>query len=80
MLKQRGGEMKHQKVVVAEFENEINAEIAKGHLEFEGIEASIAKSDVGGMFPASQYAEGVQLLVDKTEEERARTILKLKHS
>ncbi len=72
--------MKHQQVVVAEFENEINAEIAKGHLESEGIEASIVRNNVGGMFPASQYTEGVQLVVDKTEEGRARRILKPKHT
>jgi hypothetical protein len=72
--------MKHQQVVVAGFENEINANIAKGHLESEGIGASIVKNIVGGMFPASQYTEGVQLMVDKSEEEREKRILESKHT
>ncbi len=72
--------MKYQQVVVADFENEINAEIAKGHLKSEGIEASIVRNNVGGMFPASQYTEGVQLMVDKSEEERAKRILEPKHT
>ncbi len=40
--------MKHEQVVVGEFENEIDAEIAKGHLESAGIEASVIKDDAGG--------------------------------
>ncbi len=70
--------MKGQQVVVGEFENEIDAEIAKGHLESTGIKASIIKDDGGGMFPSLQNTDGVQLLVDETEEEKARIILKEK--
>lgn len=71
--------MKHEQVVVGEFINEIDAEIAKGHLESEGIKASIIKNNVGGMFPSLQYTEGVQLSVDESQEEKARTIIKPKH-
>ncbi len=70
--------MKRDQVVVGEFENEIEAEIAKGHLESAGIKASIIKDDVGGTFPSLQTTEGVKLLVAETEEERARTVLKAK--
>ncbi len=72
--------MKHRQVVVAEFRNEIDAEIAKGHLASEGIEASIIKNNVGGMFPALQYTEGVQLSVAETDEKKARTIIKPKQT
>jgi hypothetical protein len=71
--------MKHEQVVVGEFENEIDAEIAKGHLESAGIKASVIKDDAGGMFPSLQNTEGVQLSVDQTDEEKARIILKEKH-
>ena len=35
--------MEKKQVVVGEYENELDAEIAKGHLEASGIEASIIK-------------------------------------
>lgn len=71
--------MRHNQIVIGEFGNEIDAEIAKGHLESAGIKASIIKEDVGGTFPSLQNTEGVKLAVDETDEERARTILKEKN-
>ncbi len=70
--------MKHEQVVVSEFINEIDAEIAKGHLESEGIKSSIIKNNVGGMFPSLQYTDGVQLSVDETDAKKARLIIKAK--
>lgn len=67
--------MKERQVVVAQYENEIDAEIAKGHLKASGITASIIKDDGGGMLPSLQNAEGVQLLVAETKSEEARRIL-----
>ena len=67
--------MEPNQVVVAEFENEIDAEIAKGHLESSGIPASIIKDDGGGMFPSLQNADGVKLLVAEPQREEARRIL-----
>jgi hypothetical protein len=67
--------MKETQVVVGEYENEIDAEIAKGHLKASGIPASIIKDDGGGMLPSLQNAEGVQLLVAETQGEKARKIL-----
>ncbi|MGD0338280.1 MAG: DUF2007 domain-containing protein [Bacteroidota bacterium] len=68
--------MEEKQVVVGEYENEIDAEIAKGHLEASGIPASLIKDDGGGMLPSLQNAQGVQLLVAETHSEKAKKILK----
>ncbi len=68
--------MNRKQVVVGTFENEIDAEIAKGHLESAGISASIVKDDGGGMFPSLQNTEGVRLFVAESEEEKATVLLK----
>jgi hypothetical protein len=67
--------MEEKQVVVGEYENEIDAEIAKGHLEASGIQAFIIKDDGGGMLPSLQNAEGVQLLVAESQREKARKLL-----
>jgi hypothetical protein len=67
--------MEEKQVVVGKYENEIDAEIAKGHLEASGISASIIKDDGGGMFPSLQNTEGVQLVVAETQMEKAKEIL-----
>jgi hypothetical protein len=69
--------VEEKQVVVGEYENEIDAEIAKGHLEASGITASIIKDDGGGMLPSLQNAEGVQLLVAETQQEKAKKILQV---
>ena len=68
--------MKEKQVVVAEYENEIDAQISKGHLESSGIPALIVKDDGGGMLPFLQNTEGVYLLVAESQSEEAATILK----
>jgi hypothetical protein len=65
-----------KQVVVGEYENEIDAEIAKGHLKASGIEASIIKG--GGMLPSLQNAEGVQLVVAEKQSEKAQKIIQEK--
>ncbi|MGO9482704.1 MAG: DUF2007 domain-containing protein [Candidatus Kryptoniota bacterium] len=72
--------MDHDQVVVGQFRNEIDAEIAKGHLESEGVKAFIIKEDIGGAFPSLQNTEGVRLSVDKTDEDKARAILNEKYT
>ena len=67
--------MNDDKVVVESFANELDAELAKGHLEAAGIEAAIVKDDGGGMFPSLQGTEGVQLLVARNVLVTARRIL-----
>ncbi|MBI5470926.1 MAG: DUF2007 domain-containing protein [Ignavibacteriae bacterium] len=70
--------MSDNKVVVAEFESELDAEIAIGHLRAAGIEASLIKDDAGGMFPSLQRTEGVQVLVVEDRLNEAQEILKEK--
>jgi Putative prokaryotic signal transducing protein len=70
--------MESDRVVVASFDNELEAELAKGHLEAVGIEAAIVKDDGGGMFPSLQGTEGVQLIVARNDEVRARSSLEEK--
>ena len=65
--------MEDKQVVVGEYENEIDAEIAKGHLQASGIPATIIKG--GGMLPSLQNAEGVQLVVAERLSEKARKII-----
>lgn len=67
--------MEEKQVVVGKYENEIDAEIAKGHLEASGIPAFIIKDDGGGMFPSLQNTEGVQLVVAEAQREKAEIIL-----
>lgn len=67
--------MEERQVVAGEYENEIDAEIAKGNLMASGIPASIIKDDGGGMLPSLQNAEGVQLLVEESQLENAKKIL-----
>jgi hypothetical protein len=69
--------MERNQVVVGEYDNEVDAEIAKGHLEASGISASIIKDDGGGMFPSLQNVDGVQLLVAETQGQEARKILQV---
>ena len=68
--------MKEKQIVVGEYENEIDAEIAKGHLESSGITASLIKG--GGMLPSLQNTEGVQLVVAEKQSEKASKILQEK--
>ena len=65
--------MEEKQVVVGEYENEIDAEIVKGHLEASGIPASIIKG--GGLLPSLQNAESVQLIVAETQSEKAQKII-----
>jgi predicted Fe-Mo cluster-binding NifX family protein len=70
--------MEEKQIVVGEYENEIDAEIAKGHLESSGIQASVIKDDGGSMLPSMQITEGVQLVVTESQSEKAKKILQAK--
>lgn len=72
--------MRQMEVVVAEFASELDAEVARGQLESEGIESAITKDDAGSMFPSLQATEGVQLRVAVEDEERARKVLEQSRS
>ena len=69
--------MEEKQIVVGEYENEIDAEIAKGHLESSGIQASVIKDDGGSMLPSMQITEGVQLVVTESQSEKAKKILQV---
>ena len=62
-------------VMVRRFDNEVEAEIARGELEASGIPAVVMKDDAGGMYPFLQGASGVRLMVTPDDAERAAEIL-----
>jgi len=70
--------MNEHMLSLAEFENEFEAEIARGHLKSAGIDAILSKDDAGGMLPSLQEVEGVSLLVRDEDLKRARAILREK--
>ncbi|HTR80878.1 MAG TPA: DUF2007 domain-containing protein [Bacteroidota bacterium] len=67
--------MGSDRVVVASFGNDIDAELAKGRLESSGVAAMIVKDDAGGMFPSLQSTAGVKLMVSRNDEKKALDIL-----
>jgi hypothetical protein len=68
--------MKEKQIVVGEYENELDAEISKGHLESSRIDATIIKG--GGMLPSLRNTVGVQLVVTESQSEKAEKILQAK--
>ena len=67
--------MNEQMMSLAEYENEFEVEIARGHLKAAGIDAMLSKDDAGGMLPSLLEAEGVSLLVRPEDMKRAKVIL-----
>lgn len=62
-------------VVVDKFSTRMEAEMAAGILEAEGIYALVTADDAGGTYPPLQYLRGVRLIVAPEDERRAREIL-----
>ena len=62
-------------VVLETFSNRIEAEMAAGLLESEGVEAMVMADDAGGTYPMLQFIRGVRLMVFKEDVARAREIL-----
>ena len=50
-------------IVLETFSNRIEAEMAAGLLESEGIEAMVMADDAGGTYPMLQFIRGVRLMV-----------------
>jgi Putative prokaryotic signal transducing protein len=69
--------MEKLQVIVCEYPNEIDAEIAKAHLRSSGIPSNILKDDGGCMLPSLQNSEGVRLAVAEDQREKAKKILRL---
>ena len=61
-------------VVVAEFLNRIEADLARGALEAADIESFVSADDAGGVQPAL-WTEGVRLFVRAEDVARARDVL-----
>ena len=70
--------MNEHMISLAAYESELEAEIARGHLESAGIDAIVSKDDAGGMLPSLQEAEGVHLLVWPKDRWRAWVVLQEK--
>jgi len=62
-------------VVLETFYNRIEAEMAQGILESEGIESMIMADDAGGTYPMLQFIRGVKLMVAPEDKPRAQEIL-----
>jgi len=62
-------------VVVENFSTRMEAEMAAGVLEAEGVYALVTADDAGGTYPPLQYLGGVRLIVSPEDEKRAREIL-----
>ncbi len=62
-------------VVLETFPSRIEAEMAQGILEGEGIEAIVMADDAGGAYPMFQFIRGVKLMVAAADKFRAQEIL-----
>jgi len=62
-------------VVVEKFSTRLEAQMAAGLLEAEGIFSFVSADDAGGAYPPLQYLGGVRLIVFPEDEQRAREIL-----
>jgi len=62
-------------VVLETFSSRMEAEMAAGLLESEGIEAIVMADDAGGAYPMLQFVRGVKLMVAAEDEARAKEIL-----
>ena len=62
-------------VVLETFPNRMEAEMAQGILEAEGIEAMVMADDAGGAYPMLQFIRGVKLMVAPEDKARAQEIM-----
>jgi hypothetical protein len=63
-------------VSLRSFSNDIDADIARQHLESVGIRAYVRKDDYGGMQPYLQTALGAFLEVHEDDVEEAERVLR----
>jgi hypothetical protein len=62
-------------ICVKTFNSRLEAEIARGNLEANGIESIVSADDGGGWRPEMAFVLGVRLLIKKENEARALEIL-----
>ena len=65
-------------VSIRSFASEMDAEIARQHLESAGIQAFVRKDDQGGMQPWLQTAQGVFLQVHEKDKQKAEEVLSVR--
>ena len=68
--------MSDEVVVLEIFDNEIEAGMAQQVLQEAGVTAFIFKDDGGGMEPQLQRTNGVRLVVNRVDAQRAHKLLK----
>ena len=62
-------------VCIKTYNNRLEAELEKGRLDSQGIQAMISADDAGGMRPDLSWSTGVRLLVKQEDAHRALEIL-----
>lgn len=67
--------MPEETVVLKVFSTEMDAKMAQDVLGDDGIKAFVFKDDAGGMEPHLQRTNGVRLVVNRVDAERASKIL-----
>ena len=68
--------MSDEVVVLKIFSNEIDAVMAQELLQAAAVKAFVFKDDAGGMEPHLQRTNGVSLVVNRADAERAHQLLK----
>lgn len=68
--------MSNETVILKVFVTEMDAVMARDVLQDEGVTAYVFKDDGGGMEPHLQRTNGVRLMVNGADTERANRILK----
>jgi len=69
--------MTHDQLIeVIECFTTAEAELARAHLAAEGIEATVAADDIGGMYPGVSFG-GIRLLVRYDDLDLAKQILEI---
>ena len=68
--------MSEEVVVLKTFNNEIEAVMAQQVLQEAGVTAFVFKDDAGGMEPQLQQTNGVRLVVNLADAQRANKMLK----
>ncbi len=67
--------MSSQQEIIKIYNNVFEAEAAKAILDSCGIDAYVSKDDCGGMRPELQFSQGVKLIVNSEQIEKAKEIL-----
>ena len=67
--------MPEETIILKVFVTEMDAHMAQDILQDDGIKAFVFKDDAGGMEPHLQRTNGVRLVVNRVDADRARKIL-----